>query len=108
MIIPNGLDKPRSKIEVSICILSADILFMKKLSKFEKFAKNVTYFKKSFLFINDTQLGDDQKQQETSRLKNEDIEKNNEPDEIDSENVFVRITFAGSTVSSYILEPKIS
>jgi hypothetical protein len=91
MIIPNGLDKPRSQIEVSLCIISADILFMKKTTNFEKFTKNFNYFKRSYLLLNT----EEQQLDNTKRLEGEEESIENQ---LESENVFIRITFAGITV----------
>lgn len=98
MIIPHGLEKPRSQIEVSICIFSADILHIKKLSKFEAFTKNFGYFKRDYLLLNtdEKQLEDEQKDRDSKKLKGEEIDRKSA---VESENYFVRITFAGIMVS---------
>ena len=97
MITPFGLDKPRSQIEVSICIYSADILFLKKITNLQKFTKNFAYFKRSYLFLNDeTHLESELKRLSTHEDGDEEnVEKNSDEYESDLENIFVRITFAG-------------
>ena len=82
MIIPYGLEKPRSLIEVTISIHSADVLLKNEKSKFEIFTK---YLKDNYML-----------NENDDRLSLNEIEKDN----IENNNYqfFIRINFGGEIV----------
>ena len=82
MIIPYGLEKPRSLIEVTISIHSADVLLKNEKSKFEIFTK---YLKDNYML-----------NENDDRLSLNEIEKDN----IENNNYqfFIIINFGGEIV----------
>jgi hypothetical protein len=87
MIIPYGLEKPRSLIEVTISIHSADILLKNEKSKFEMFTK---YLKDNYM------LNENEDRLSLNEIEKDNIENNNYQ-------FFIRINFGGEIVIYLLL-----
>lgn len=101
MILPNGLEVPRSLIELEVKIYSADVLLKPRITNFDKIKTKLTNLGKTLSWSNNSRdsssLSDDQF---VIRIPDEQVKESS--DENEDLNLFVRISFSGITVIHFL------